>query len=78
MECNAHGAQRVQHRALSTQRAQHVPSAAPILSAGQCAAPRRAVRICAAAELRPMHAHCAPYMRCAHCVAPCSAHVRCG
>ena len=63
MERNTHGAQRVQHRVLSTQRAQHVPSAAPILSAGQCTAPRRAVRICAAAELRPMHAHCAPYMR---------------
>ena len=78
MERIAHGAQRVQHRALSTQRAQHVPSAAPMLSAGQCAAPRRAVRIRAAAELRPMHAHCAPYMRCAHCAAPCSAHVRCG
>ena len=60
MERNAHGEQREQHRALSTQRAQHVPSAATILYAGQCAAPRCAVRICAAAELRPMH--CAPYM----------------
>ena len=49
MERNAHGEQRVQHRPLSTQRAQHVPSAAPMLSAGQCAAPRRAVRIWATA-----------------------------